>query len=223
MYKRHRLDGAKTSTNTSYVRSELREMLRAGNTSVSTTGVNDNNWALGYQPSGNDWGGRNGVLSATLRVNKVTTTGSGVHVGRTIIGQIHADNDEPARLYYRKPVGDQRGCIYLSHEIRDGDDVDFDIIGNESCNNPSNGIELDELFSYQIINEGAVIRVVVRRGDVDGPIIGETSLNMNDLNSGYDRSDEWMYFKAGAYTQNNRGSDSDGDIITFYRLTNTHD
>ncbi|MCE2030445.1 polysaccharide lyase family 7 protein [Sessilibacter corallicola] len=219
-----RLDGAKTSTNTSFVRSELREMLRAGNTNISTTGVNGNNWRLGYQPgNASNWGGTNGVLSATLRVNKVTTSGFGVHVGRTIIGQIHADNDEPARLYYRKNPGDDRGCIYVSHEVRDGDDIDFNIIGNEDCNNPSNGIALDELFSYQIINEGAEIEIIIRRGDRDGAIIGSTSFNMNQLNSGYDRSDEWMYFKAGAYTQNNRGNDSDGDIITFYRLTNIHD
>ena len=46
---------------------------------------------------------------------------------------------------------------------------------------------------------------------------------MNDEESGYDRSDEWMYFKAGAYTQNDTGDDDDHDIITFYRLENTHD
>jgi poly(beta-D-mannuronate) lyase len=219
-----RLDGARTSTNTSFVRSELREMLRAGNDDISTTGVNGNNWRLGYQPGdADDWGGTNGVLSATLRVNKVTTTGNGIHVGRTIIGQIHADNDEPARLYYRKEPGDARGCIYLSHEIRDEDDVDFDIIGNEDCDNPSNGIELDEMFSYQIINDGADIDIIIRRGDRDGPIIGTTTVDMDELDSGYDRDDEWMYFKLGAYTQNNRGDDSDGDIITFYRISNTHD
>ena len=43
-----RLDGAKTSKNTSYVRSELREMLRRGNEKISTRGANGNNWALGY-------------------------------------------------------------------------------------------------------------------------------------------------------------------------------
>ena len=219
-----RLDGAKTSSGTSYVRSELREMLRAGDTSVSTTGVTANNWRLGYQPgSSQDWGGTNGKLTATLKVNQVTTSGSGVHVGRTIIGQIHASKDEPVRLYYHKYPGDSKGCIYLAHEIRESDDIEFDIIGNENCNNPSNGIALDELFSYEIINTNEDIRVIIRRGDSDGPIIGDVTVDMNTLNSGYDRSDEWMYFKLGAYTQNNRGNDSDGDIITFYRLSNTHD
>jgi len=215
--------GARTSQNTSFVRSELREMLRRGNTSVSTQGVNANNWALGYQPTGTNHGGRNGVLSATLRVNEVTSTGDGLHPGRTIIGQIHADNDEPLRLYYRKEPGDERGCIYAESEIRDGDDVNFSLIGNERCDNHVDGIALDELFSYEIINDDEDIIVNVRRGDRDGDIIGSATIDMNQLNSGYDRSDEWMYFKAGAYTQNNTGDPDDRDVVTFYRLENTHD
>ena len=218
-----------TTTNSScdagFPRSELREMLRRGNTNVSTTGVNANNWTLGYQPTGTNHGGRNGSLTATLRINRVTTTGDGLHPGRTIIGQIHADDDEPARLYYRKLPNADYGCLYLEHEIRNGNDVTFNLIGNENCsgNGPSDGIQLDELFSYEIINEGADIRVVIRRGDANGPIIAETLVDMNDQDSGYDRSDEWMYFKAGAYTQNNTGDDDDTDVITFYRLENTHD
>jgi len=56
-----------------------------------------------------------------------------------------------------------------------------------------------------------------------GTIIAETTVDMDALFSGYDRVDEWMYFKAGAYTQNNTGDPDDTDIITFYRLSNTHD
>ena len=217
--------GAKTSQNTKFSRSELREMLRRGNRSFSTTGDTGNNWALGYQPSNPNHGGRNGVLTATLRVNEVTTTGNGIHPGRTIIGQIHADNDEPARLYYRKLPGANFGCIYVEHEIRDGNDVTFNLIGDEKCdgNGPTNGIQLDELFSYEIINEGADIIVRIRRGDMDGPVIAETVIDMNSENSGYDLVDEWMYFKAGAYTQNDTGNDDDRDVVTFYRLNNTHD
>lgn len=219
----NRVDGARTSANTSFSRSELREMLRRGNTNIATQGVTPNNWALGYQPTnGGAWGGANGVLTATLRVNKVTTTGDGVHVGRTIIGQIHAEDDEPARLYYRKNPSDQFGCIYVAHEIRGGDDIDFDIVGDEDCNNPDVGIALDELFSYEINNEGELITITVRRGDQDGEVIGETIIDMISENSGYDLANEWMYFKAGSYSQNNTGDADDGDIVTFYRLNNTH-
>ena len=233
-----------SSCNSGFPRTELREMLRAGNTDISTTGVNDNNWALGYQDPNPDHGGRNGVLSATLRINRVTTTGDGLHPGRTIIGQIHASDDEPARLYYRKCPDAEFGSIYLEHEIRDNDgdeagDVTFNLLGSEQCNGngPSNGIRLNELFSYEIINDDSDIIVNIYRGDKE-ELIASTTVDMltvernGVVGSGYDRpelddgeevGDEWMYFKAGAYTQNNTGDDDDTDIITFYRLSNTHD
>ena len=214
-----------SSCNSGFPRSELREMLRRGNTSVSTTGVNANNWRLGYQPGNNtNHGGRNGTLRATLVVNRVTTTGDGLHPGRTIIGQIHASDDEPARLYYRKLPNADRGCIYLEHEIRNGSDRTFNMIGNEQCtgNGPSNGIALGELFSYEIENDDEDIIVRVYRGD-GASLLDQVTIDMDNEDSGYDRSDEWMYFKAGAYTQNNTGNDNDEDIITFYRLNNLHD
>ena len=216
----------------SFTRSELREMLRGNNTSIDTTGKNGdyrNNWALEYQPashSGNSnesWGARGGRLTATLRVNEVTTSGSNSQVGRVIIGQIHANQDEPIRLYYRHREGQDTGCIYFASEERLGDDVDFFMIGNESCTSgPSNGIALGELFSYEIENVGDEIRVVIRRGDSDGPIIETEVADLGDLNQGYDIPSDWMYFKAGAYTQNNSGDDGDGDVVTFYRLNVEH-
>ena len=216
----------------SRTRSELREMLRGSNTSIDTTGKNGdfrNNWALGYQPNshsgnnGESWGAREGKLSATLRVNKVTTSGSDSQRGRTVIGQIHASGDEPLRLNYKHRAGTTNGCIYAATEIRDGDDVTFPLIGNTSCSSsPSNGIALGELFSYEIENDGADIIVVIRRGDSNGAIINSVRIELDKLNSGYDRSDEWMYFKAGAYTQNDTGNNGDSDIITFYRLNVEH-
>jgi len=219
------IGGARTSSNTSFPRSELREMLRSGDTSIRTTGVTENNWALGYQPRNDDIGAREGTLTATLSVNQVTSTGDRGQVGRVIIGQIHADNDEPLRLYYRKLPNNELGGIYFVHEIRDGDDLDhFNLIGSSSssASNPSNGIALDEIFSYEIINKGSELEVIIRRGDRDGPIIGSDSIDMERLNSGYDRRDEWMYFKAGAYTQNNSGDEDDYDQVSFYRLDNSH-
>ena len=124
------VDGARTSANTSFPRSELREYVRAGRTnradggSISVSGANENNWVLGYQPQDlilddnnrdeniPNVGGRNGRMSATLKVNRVTVTGADDDIGSTIIGQIHAENDEPIRLYY---------CLlYTSPSPRDG-------------------------------------------------------------------------------------------------------
>ncbi len=117
MVFRSTIVGAKTSANTNYTRTEFREMLRRGNTGISTRGVNENNWILGYQPDpGVAVGGRNGVLRGTLAVNHVTETGSRNQVGRVIIGQIHAEGDEPIRLYYRKYPENERGFVYMAHE-----------------------------------------------------------------------------------------------------------
>jgi poly(beta-D-mannuronate) lyase len=233
MVFRSTIEGARTSANTRYTRSELREMLRRGNTGISTRGVNQNNWLLGYQPDpGVAVGGRNGVLRGTLSVNHVTQTGDRNQVGRVIIGQIHAENDEPIRLYYRKYPENERGFVYFAHEIRDSDDIYFPVLGhvNGDLNsapaddtNPENGIALDEIFSYEIIQQDARIDVILRRGDLTGPIIGHNYVDMREQNSGYDRADEWMYFKAGAYSQNSTGDGTDFDQLTFYELTKSHD
>ena len=242
MVFRSTVGGARTSNNTSFPRSELREMLRAGDTDVSTQGVNENNWVLGYQPNNLDLGadttsaqentptrvgGREGRLTATLQVNRVTDSSrsNDSQVGRVIIGQIHADNDEPLRLYYRKLPNNELGSVYFTHEIRNGDDLDdVNLVGSSSSNasNPSDGIALGQMFSYEIINDDAVIEVILRDGDRDGRVIGRGSFNMDQEDSGYDRDDEWMYFKAGAYTQNNSGDSDDFDEVAFYRLDNQH-
>lgn len=233
MVFRSTIVGAKTSANTNYTRSELREMLRRGNTGISTRGVNRNNWILGYQPDpGVAVGGRNGVLKGTLAVNHVTETGNRNQVGRVIIGQIHAESDEPIRLYYRKYPEHERGFVYFAHEIRNSDDIYFTVLGpvNENIDtspsvdeSPINGIALNEIFSYEINQQGSRIDVVLRRGDFTGPIIGHAYVDMEERNSGYDIPEEWMYFKAGAYSQNNSGDDTDYDEVTFYALEKSHD
>lgn len=231
--------GARTSQNTSYTRSELREMLRRGDTSIRTTGVNENNWILGYQPDPETTvGGRGGVLKATLKLEHVTTTGSNTHEGRVIIGQIHADDDEPIRLYYKKFADNDKGYIYFGHEIRESDDIWRVVIGHEHTDDddqpiysdePAQGIELGEVFSYEIDQSGSRIDVIIRRGDLNGPIIGHQYVDMAIEDSGYDIIDEWMYFKAGLYTQNNTGETgdengvgSDYDQAVFYYLSNEH-
>lgn len=233
MVFRSTLSGATTSANSSFTRSELREMLRRGNTSFSTQGVGPNNWLLGYQPDpGTTTGGRGGLLKGTLAINQVSTTGSDFQIGRMVFGQIHASSDEPLRLYYRKYPNNNRGYIYFAHEIRDGDDIYFMVVGPqitdrdrqpEDQSDPLNGIALNEIFSYEIHNAGSRIDVIIRRGDEDGEIIGHNFVDMAVENSGYDRVDEWNYFKAGVYSQNNTGSPTDFDMATFYRLENTHD
>jgi poly(beta-D-mannuronate) lyase len=119
----------------------------------------------------------------------------------------------------------------MAHEIRDSDDIYFPVLGPINSNldnapsddeNPENGIALNEIFSYEITQQGARIDVTLRRGDRNGPIIGHNYVDMEQQNSGYDIPGEWMYFKAGAYSQNNTGDDTDFDQVTFYEIDNSH-
>ena len=224
-------EGARTSSNTSYPRTELREMLRRGDTSISTRSSDGtptrNNWVFSSAPASAQQaaGAVDGQLKATLAVNAVTTSGSSGRVGRVIVGQIHAKDDEPIRLYYRKLPQNQRGAIYAAHEINGGDDIYYEMIGSRSnsLSDPANGIALDELWSYEILAQGNQLQVTIRSGDLYGAVIGTANIDMSA--SGYDIAQEFMYFKAGAYNQNNTsdgGLADDFSQVTFYQLEASH-
>ena len=217
------VDGYKTSTNTTYTRVELREMLRGTNTSIPTQGVNENNWVFGTAPASdiNAAGGYDGEMNATLAVNHVTTTGSSSHVGRVIIGQIHANDDEPIRVYYRKLPNNTLGSIYFAHEPTDGNGSEqwYEMIGSRSNSapNPSDGIALNEKFSYTINVVGDMLTFTILREGKDDVV--ET---VNMANSGFNVGGQYMYFKAGVYQGNNSGNDDDYAQVTFYALEKTH-
>jgi hypothetical protein len=215
------IEGAKTSTNTKYTRTELREMLRRGNTNISTQGVNKNNWVFSSAPASDQSsaGGVDGTLTAELAVNHVTETGDSSQVGRVIIGQIHANDDEPIRVYYRKLPNNDKGAIYLAHEIKDGDDSYYELIGtrSKSAENPAGGIALNERFGYQISVSGNLLTFTLTRE-------GQTDVTefIDMTNSGYDTGGQYMYFKAGVYNQNNSGDPKDYVQATFYTIENSH-
>ena len=215
------VSGYKTSENTSYVRTELREMLRRDNDDIKTQGVNKNNWVFSTAPTEDldNAGGIDGTLDVSIAVNAVTTTGDDYQKGRVIIGQIHANDDEPVRLYYRKLPNNSLGSIYLAHEPIDKDDVYFELIGSrdDNANNPTDGIALNETFSYQIKVIGNQLTVTVIRDGKDD-IIQDVDMS----NSGYDVGDQYMYFKAGVYNQNNSGDLNDFVQVTIYNIVNKH-
>lgn len=217
------VNGFKTSINTSYTRVELREMLRGTNTSIKTQGVNKNNWVFGTAPNAdkNAAAGFDGEMKATLSVNHVTTTGSSSHVGRVVIGQIHANNDEPIRIYYRKLKNNELGSIYFAHEPTDGngDEQWHEMIGSRSnsASNPSDGIALNEKFSYTIKVIGDILNVnIIREGKEN------VSKTINMVNSGFNVGGQYMYFKAGLYHLNNTGDADDYAQVTFYDLQKSH-
>ncbi|MEO1235039.1 MAG: polysaccharide lyase family 7 protein, partial [Myxococcota bacterium] len=218
--------GARTSKNTKFTRTELREMLRRGNKEISTKNEdgtpNKNGWVFSSAPLSAQQrsGGVDGVLRATLAVNRVTTTGDPSHVGRVIVGQIHAKDDEPARLYYRKLPGHTKGSLYLAHEPLEREDLYFDLVGSraDDAPDPADGIALDEKFSYEIRVRGNTLTVRIFQGE---DTKGEVTVDMSD--SGYDVANDYMYFKAGVYNQNNTGDDDDYTQATFYELETHHE
>lgn len=203
-----------------YPRNELREMIRRGDTSISTQGINKNNWVFSSSTLANQEasGGVDGVMTATVAVDHVSLTSDEFRkVGRTIIGQIHASNDEPCRLYYRKLPGNTKGSIYFAHEPTTSAEQWYDMIGSRSDNlpDPEDGIALGEKFSYEIKVIGNILTVsIMREGKPD--VVRE--VDMTD--SGF--ANDWMYFKAGNYNQNNAGDPDEYAQVSFFALDVVH-
>lgn len=212
-------DGRTTSGST-YPRNEFREMIRAGDKSIGTSGINKNNWVFSSSTMENQEaaGGVDGVMTATLTVDHVSQTSDEFRkVGRVIVGQIHASNDEPCRLYYRKLPSHDKGSIYLAHEPTTGAEQWYDIIGSrsDSASDPDDGIALGEQFSYEIKVVGNTLTVTIIRDGKDDVV---QVVDMTD--SGFE--DDWMYFKAGVYNQNNAGDADEFVQASFYALEVSH-
>ncbi|WP_413693146.1 polysaccharide lyase family 7 protein [Psychromonas sp. KJ10-2] len=214
------IKGTRTSKNTKYTRTEMREMLRRGDKSISTKGVNKNNWVFGSAPEADlkAAGGIDGVMDVTMKVDHTTTTGEAGQVGRFIIGQIHDQDDEPIRLYYRKLPNKDTGSVYFAHEnTLEGSDNYYSLVGDLS-GEVEDGIALGEVFSYQIKVEGNTMTVTLKRDGKDDAV---QVVDMSE--SGYDQGGRYMYFKVGAYNQNNTGDAEDYVQATFYKIKTSHD
>jgi hypothetical protein len=211
-------DGS-TSGGSSYPRCELREMLRAGNDLYGTTGFGRNNWVFSSSSERIQgvMGGIDGTMNATVTVDHVSTTGESSKVGRVIIGQIHASDDEPCRVYYRKLPENTKGSVYFAHEPTRGSEQWYDLIGSRSssASDPEDGIALGEKFSYEIKAIGNTLSVTIMRPEK--PDV----LKVIDMSaSGF--ANDWMYFKAGVYNQNNTGESGDYCQVSFFELSKTH-
>ena len=210
----------RTTANTTFPRNELREMIRRGDKSINTQGINKNNWVFSSSTMANQEaaGGVDGVMTATLSVDHVSRTSDEFRkVGRTIVGQIHASDDEPCRLYYRKLPDHTKGSIYFAHEPTTSSEQWYDMIGSRSSNidDPEDGIALGEKFSYEIKVIGNLLTVtIMREGKPD--VVQE--VDMTD--SGF--ADDWMYYRAGNYNQNNAGDPDEFAKVSFYALDVQH-
>lgn len=213
------IKGTRTSKNTKYARTEMREMLRRGDKSIKTKGVNGNNWVFSSAPESDleDAAAIDGTMDATLKIDHTTTTGELGEVGRFIIGQIHDKDDEPIRLYYRKLPDQETGTVYFAHEnTLEGSDNYFPLVG-DMTGITDDGIALGEVFSYQIkVVDNTMTVTVMREGKDDVVQVVDMS------ESGYDQGGRYMYFKAGVYNQNKSGDPDDYVQATFYKIQTSH-
>ena len=146
--------GAKTSSNTKYTRSELRERH-----------VDKNGKTLDAEWTIKD----GGTLSATLKVTELATEDDG-DAARVIVGQIHGEDDELVRIYYNAD-----GDLYYANEITgsDGDERLFSF-KNEDGKRPN--VALGETFSYIIdVADDKLIVQIYADGEVYSPCLLYTS------------------------------------------------
>ena len=203
---------AGTTSGSTYSRTELREML---NESAGTTNLG-NNWVLGTSSASAiaAAAGVDGTMNATLSVDHVSTTGDSAKIGRVVVGQIHGPDTEIIRLYYHKRPSDSRGAIYYGHDTPSNSNTYYPIIGDPNNLNPIDGIGLGERWSYEIKVVGQTLTVSVI------PENRSTVTSTLAIESGY--NDQYLYYKAGVYNQNNTGDSTDYVQATFYSLTHTH-
>jgi len=112
-----------------------------------------------------------GKLTGTLKVMHVSTSGDARVAASysVVVGQIHSDEgheNEPLKIFYKKFPGHTKGSVFWNYEINTAGDNskrwdystavwgnDMSVIGPDSTSypeEPKNGIELGEEFSYEI-------------------------------------------------------------------------
>ncbi|MBE3636773.1 polysaccharide lyase family 7 protein [Mangrovicoccus algicola] len=165
------VNGARTSANTNYTRSELREMNDDGSNAA---------WSVS----------QGGTLSATLKVTELAEEDDG-DPARVIVGQIHGANDELCRLYYNAD-----GDLYYANELT-GSDGDERLFYFENAAGQRPNVALGETFSYIIeVVDGKLIVAIYADGQTYSavPTDGVDPTEIID-----DWNGDSFYFKAGVY------------------------
>lgn len=189
-----------------------------------------------------------GKLTGTLKVQHVSTTGDATVPSSfsVVIGQIHSDEgheNEPLKIYYKKFPGHKKGSIFWNYEINTkGDNSgrwdystavwgnDWSVVGKDSITNPNeplNGIELGEEFSYEVNVYNGIMHLTFSSPNHKTLTFTKnliktdflTTINIpNQVNIIYAHKNrggiekqnayaqELVYFKAGAYNQANGSS-----------------
>ena len=186
-----------------------------------------------------------GKLTGTLKVMHVSTTGDArvSAAFSTVVGQIHSSEgheNEPVKIFYKKFPGHAKGSVFWNYEINTaGDNAkrwdfstpvwghDFSVVGPSADlppQEPTDGIELGEEFSYEInVFEGVMYLTFVSDGHETKTfakslvaseyttysgipqqvqtVFGSTGQDGTERSNAY--QGELQYFKQGAYNQAN--------------------
>ena len=176
-----------TSTNT---RSELRQMLRGGNTEIGTH-TPRNNFALAAHNRARLFADTGGQLEATLRVLHLPETAKypdRPSAFSVVVGQIHALKDEklvrrgsgfgwgnePLKIFYKKWPDHETGSVFWTYEsnlARDDPnrtDIAYPVWG-KNWDDPEDpgedGIALGEPFNYNVNVHGNIMYLTFRTTD----------------------------------------------------------
>ena len=195
-----------------------------------------------------------GKLTGTLKVQHVSTSGDARVAASysTVIGQIHSDEgheNEPLKIFYKKFPGHKKGSVYWNYEINtEGDNSkrwdfstavwghDMSVVGTSPSTypeEPSDGIELGEEFSYEVnVYKGIMYltfssekhasktftKSLITSEYVDDSSIPQqirtlyASIGRDGIEQPTAYARELQYFKQGAYNQTN-GKRPDDNMV----------
>jgi hypothetical protein len=221
---------ALTTANSTNTRSELRHMLRGGNTKIKTKSPK-NSFTVASNPIANRFARVGGKMEATLSVNHVALRAKNPDkppAYSVVVGQIHATKwekkvkgfgwgNEPLKIYYKKWPGHDTGSVFWTYERNlpkddpNRTDIAYPVWGNlwTSPENPGEqGIALGEEFSYVVNVHGDVMYLTFESPGHETVEYQINLANAVDANGDVDPHDhpygytlDWNYFKAGAYNQ----------------------
>lgn len=195
-----------------------------------------------------------GKLTGTLKVMHVSTTGDKRVPASfsVVVGQIHSDEgneNEPIKIFYKKYPDHTKGSVFWNYEINtEGSNSErwdyctavwgdnWSVLGQNSTTSPSEpseGIELGEVFSYEI-NVYQGVMYVTFKSDGHATKTFTKSLISSEYSSyssipsqvltvfsstgqdGIEQEDAYakedQYFKQGAYNQTN-AKDPDDNMV----------
>lgn len=197
-------NSAATTRNSHNTRSELRQMFRGSDTSISNYDPK-NNFALEAHPHAGLFADVGGQLEATLKVLHIP--GRAKYPNRpsaysAVVGQIHGLKDdslvesgsgfgygnEPLKIFYKKWPGHESGSVFWTYERNlerdnpDREDIAYVVWGNswDNANDPGeDGIVLGQLFNYNVNVRGNVMYLTFRTTDPERTVRYQLDLSNN--------------------------------------------